>query len=163
MPEYPFVVEQSCPDSPQFLIVHRFWRGAEGDCLPGEEVAAILAQYNGCMRQLRLSLALRLLFDHLGRHRWIGQNAAQIEASMRASAFYVRHAANSNTSKKLTRRMNRSTIKVYVARIREALQLAFDEVGIRVQPTDILVSERSVGGGEVTYRLRAKVRWVHLP
>jgi hypothetical protein len=144
--------------APGFLIVHRFWRPGTV-CLPGEEVVGAWLDPDG--PQLRLPLALRLLFDHLAHHRWLAQSAAQIEAAMRNDAFFVRHAANSRVSHKMTRRMSRSGIKVYIARIREALQIAFDEAGIDLNATNILITERTVGG-EVGYKLHARVRWAHI-
>lgn len=144
-----------------FVIVHRFWK-SETDCLAGEEVVGIWLEIADREVQLPLPLALRLLFDHLARHRWLAESSAQIEASMRSDPFYLRHAANSHSSRKLTRRMSRSGIKVYITRIRQALQLAFDEAEIPLKPTDVLVSEQTVAT-EVRYRLRAKVRFVHIP
>jgi hypothetical protein len=147
--------------SPGFVIVHRFWEHGS-DCLAGEEIVGVWLDVDGQEVQLRLPLALRLLFDHLGKHRWVAQSATQIEAAMRDDIFYVRHATNSRTSRKLTRRMSRSGIKVYVARIRQALQFAFDEGRVDLKATEVLVSERTVSN-EVGYRLRGSVRWVHLP
>lgn len=144
-----------------FVIVHRFWEPGT-DCLPGEEVLGVWFEPDGAELQLPLPLALRLLFDHFGRHRWLAQSAQQIEAAMRCDPFYLRHAAKSRASKKLTRRMSRSAIKVYVARVREALQSVFDEAGVDLKANEVLVSERTVSS-EVGYRLRANVRWVHLP
>jgi hypothetical protein len=144
---------------PSFVIVHRFWE--EGSvCLPGEEIFGVWFEPDG--PQLRLTLTLLLVFDDFVKHHWVAQSAAQIEASMRNDPFYVRHAANSRTSTKLTRRISRSGIKTYVARIREAMQLAFDEAGVDLNAAEVLVSEPTVGN-EVRYRLRAKVRVVHLP
>jgi len=111
--------------------------------------------------QLRLPLTLRLVLDYLAKHRWVAQSAAQIEAGMRTDPFYLRHGKRSRSSKKMTRRISRSGIKTYVARIRAALQLAFDEAGIDLKVEDILISERTVSN-EVGYRLRARVRFVHL-
>ncbi len=142
-----------------FVIVHRFWKDGS-ICLPGEEIVGAWLEPDG--PQLRLTLTLLLVFDHFAKHHWVAESAAQIEASMRNDPFYVRHAANSRTSRKLTRRISRSGIKVYVGRIREAMQLAFNEAGVDLKATDVLISERTVSN-EVRYRLRARVRVVHLP
>jgi hypothetical protein len=146
---------------PGFAIVHRFWE-EETICLAGEEIVGVWLELDGQEIQLRLPLALLLLFDHFGKHHWVAQSAAQIESAMRTDPFYLRHAAKSRTSRRLTRRMSRSAIKVYVARIREALQLAFDEAGVDLKSTDVLVSERTVSNAAM-YRLHAKVRWIHVP
>src|ERR1700734_1558538 len=83
-----------------FVILHRF-RQAGSICLSGEEVVGVWLEHPG-EAQLRLPLSLLLLFDHLGKHRWIAQTAAQIETAMRSDPFYVRHAANTRATKKLT-------------------------------------------------------------
>ena len=145
----------------RFVVVHRFW--VEGtDCRAGEEIVGVWVEVDGQKIQLRLSLALRLLFDFLGRHRWLAQSARQIETAMHSDPFYVRHAANSYASRNLTRRMSRSGIKTYIARLREAIQWALDEAGIDLKASEVLVSERTAGN-EVGYKLRRTVRWVHLP
>lgn len=143
---------------PSFVVIHRFQK--DGICLPGEEILGVWLEPDG--PQLRLTMTLLLVFDHFGKHHWVAQSAAQVEASMRNDPFYVRHGANSRASTKLTRRISRSGIKTYVARIREAMQLAFDEAGVDLKAADVLVSERTVGN-ERRYRLHAKVRRVHLP
>ena len=143
-----------------FVIVHRH-RQRGGACLPGEEVIGVWLEQPG-EPQLRLSLSLLLLFDHLGKHRWISQTAAQIEATMRSDSFYLRHAANIRGTKKLVRRISRSAVKIYIARIRIAMQLAFAEAGVALNPAEILVSHSTVSNA-VGYRLHARVRWIHLP
>ena len=158
-PREPWTDRHAAAGLPGFVILHRLWQSGT-ICLAGEEVVGVWLEPDG--PQLRLSLALRLVFDHLGKYHWIAQSAAQIEAAMRADPFYARHAANSRTSRKLTRRMTRSGIKVYIARLRDGLQLAFDEAGVGLKADDVLVSERTFGN-EVGYKLHAKVRWVHLP
>jgi hypothetical protein len=144
---------------PTFAIVHRFWK-PETICMSGEEVFAAWLEIDGQEVQLRLPLALRLLFNYLATHR-LAQSASQIEAGMR-DPFYSRHAKNSGSSTNLTRRMARSSVKTYIARLRTALQIAFDEAGVALNSTEILVSQATVGL-ECGYQLRAAVRFVHLP
>ena len=145
---------------PTFAIVHRFWK-PETICMSGEEIFAASLEIDGQEIQLRLPLALRLLFNYLATHR-IAQSASQIEAGMRGDPFYSRHARNSGSSKNLTRRIARSSVKTYIARLRTALQIAFDEAGVALRATEILISQTTVGP-EHGYQLRAAVRFVHLP
>lgn len=143
----------------RFVVLHRF-QCPGTNCLAGEEVTAVWFVHDDVSFQIRLSLALRLLFDHLGRYRWLAQSAAQIESSMRADPFYTRHAANARSEARQTRRIARSAVKTYIRRIRDALQSAFTQAGTMLKPEQVLVSE-PMAGNEVGYRLRAVVRWIH--
>jgi hypothetical protein len=150
---------QLAASGPHFIILHRLWeRGS--NCLPGEEIAGIWLVYRGREFQLRLSLALRLLFDHLARRRWLAQSASQIESAMKADAFYARHGTNVRTSTRQTRRITRSAIKTYIQRIRKALRSAFEEAGVQVDSANVLAS-RPTEGNEIAYQLRATIAWVH--
>jgi hypothetical protein len=153
-------VDISSLRSPTLVIVHRFAKPGS-DCLPGEEVAGIWLACQGKLIQLRLPLALRLLVDCLAKHRWIALSATQIEAVFRSDPFYRRHGLNAKTARKQTRRMNRTAIKTYMGRIREAFQCAIDEAGTDIKVYDIVAS-RSMLSKEVGYQLRASVRLVHL-
>jgi hypothetical protein len=144
---------------PNFTIVHRF-RAAGSDCAAGEEIALISLVHRSQNIPLRLSLALRIFFDHLARHR-LPQSAAQIEASIRNDPFYIYHGANAKTRRRQSRSISRSSVKTYVARLRDALSRAFREAGIAVDPSTILVSEETEGNS-VRYRLRGNFRWVHV-
>jgi hypothetical protein len=144
---------------PLLRIVHRFQ--APGTiCLPGEEVWSISLINRGEEFRLPLSLALRLLLNHLAETRHIPQSAVQIAAGMRRSAFYVRHGANSGIIS--PRRVGRSSVKEYVKRLRLAFGIAVREARISVDPIRILLSQETMGN-EVQYRLHARIQWVHIP
>lgn len=144
---------------PRLKILHRF---AKDGCCPGEEIALILLIYPSREFPLALPLSLRILLDYLARHRRLAQSAAQIEAGVRADDFCVKHGANAKTARRLTRKISQSAVKEYVKRIRRALQGAFTESGLNLDPFKVLVSE-ATEGNEVRYRLRASVEWIHLP
>jgi hypothetical protein len=146
---------------PYLIIVHRFWTPGT-DCAEGEEIAGAWLAIGDRKAQLKLSLTLRIIVDFMARHRWIAQSASQIEAALRRDIFYMKHAANGGTSRKQKRLVCRSAFRGHVARIRLALQLAFDELGVGLDPAKVLVAEPTVGN-EVGYRLRLEVRWLHLP
>jgi len=143
---------------PQFRIVHDLHVPGT-NCRAGEEISVILLVYRSRVYLVKLSLALRILFDYLARHR-LPQSAAQIEAGIRRDFFAARHGANARTRQKQTRRVSRSGVKEYVKRIRQALGMAFQEAGLNLDPTGVLVSEETVGN-EVIYRLKAAVDWTH--
>lgn len=161
--EIDFAIEERSAlraSGPNFTILHRFRVPGTVGCAPGEEVALISIVHRSRNIPLPLSLGLRIFFDHLARRR-LAQSAAQIEASIRNDPFYVCHGANANTRHKQTRGVSRSSVKTYVARLREALARAFRVAGIAVDPCTILVSEETVSNS-VTYRLRGSFRWVHI-
>ena len=142
---------------PRFRVIHRF-RVTGTPCGAGEEVFAIFLLYRGREIPVSLPLALRLLFDYLGRHYQVGQSASQIAAGMRASSFYRNHAINSGEISR--RKISRSAVKEYVLRVRRALDTSFKQASLPLDPGLILVSEQTEGN-EVLYRLRATVQWQH--
>ena len=145
---------------PIFRIVHRF-RMPGSDCLPGEEIFAVFLVYRGCEYHLRLPLALRILFDYLARHSRVPQSAGQIELGIRADDFYRRHAANGTGRMAVTRGIARSYVRQYAPRLRQALELAFEEANLRIDPRNVLMELKTVGN-EVGYQLRANCDWAHL-
>jgi hypothetical protein len=145
---------------PHFRIVHRF-RAPGSDCLAGEEIAAVYLVHRGREHHVRLSLALRILFDFLARHPHLPQSASQIEAGVRGSSFYSKHAANAPSRVRMTRRLTRSAVKEYIVRVRQALQASFRDAGLRVNPREVLVSQPTAGN-EISYRLRGTIDWIHI-
>jgi hypothetical protein len=145
---------------PSFRIVHRF-RMPGSDCLPGEEILVVFLVYRGREYHLRLPLALRILFDYLARHSRVPQSAGQIELGIRADDFYRRHAANGTGRRAVTRNIPRSYVRVYADRLHQALQLAFQEASLRIDPRNVLMELKTVGN-EVGYQLRANCDWAHL-
>jgi hypothetical protein len=144
---------------PHFRIYHRF-RKPGTDCAPGEEILAVCLVHRGREHHLRLSLALRILFDYLARHSRLPQSATQIEAGIRADRFSAQHAATVMGSEKFTRSIPRSCVKVYIERLRSALEDAFHEAGFQMDARAVLLSQKTVMN-EVAYRLKATFDWVH--
>jgi len=124
----------------------------------GECSAAMI--FRGREYHLRLSLALRILFDYLARHSRFPQSASQIELGIRADDFYREHAANAPSRAAFTRGIARSAVKVYMKRLREAMSWAFHEAGLRVDPGVVLIQQETVGN-EVGYQLKATCDVVH--
>ncbi len=145
---------------PTFQIVHRF-RTSGTDCMAGEECYAVILLHRGREYHVRLSLALRILFDYLARHSRVPQSAGQIELGIRADNFYRRHAVNGAGGKPIIRRIPRSYVRVYAGRLRQALRLAFSEAKLRIDPRNVLKEQRTVGN-EVGYQLRGNFDWVHI-
>ena len=144
---------------PHFRIVHRF-RLPGSDCLPGEEIIAVFLVYRGSEYQLRLSLAQLLIFDFFARHSRLAQSARQIELGIRAHDFYRLHGKNANGRAALTRRIPRSSIKVHVKRLHQALGLVFQDAGLCIDTDDVLIAQ-TIGNG-ISFRLKATCSWVHI-
>jgi hypothetical protein len=142
-----------------FEIWHRF-RAPGTECAPGEEVTACSLLERQRYFHLPLSLALRLVFDFLARHRHVPLGASQIAASFRADPFYRKHGCNALNSGALIRRVSISSVRVYIERIRRAMELSFREANLRIDARDVLVSQETVTN-EVGYRLRGTFEWVH--
>lgn len=140
---------------PHFVIGHRF--AGDGVCAPGEEVAFVALRHRAREIDLRLSISEKLLFEALARNRHFPQSATQLAGYMRTE-FFARHGANASRLT-LVRKMNHSSIKVYVQRLRKALASAFIEAGLELDPNHVLRSERTIG--PIGYRLRATVAWRH--
>jgi hypothetical protein len=130
-------------------------------CLPGEEVFAVFLVYRGAEYQLKLPLALRLLFDYLARHSHVAQSARQIEFGIRADDFYKHHAKNANGRAALTRRIPRSAVREYIKRLHYSFVLAFQEAGVSIDPRKVLIVQETVGN-ESGYQLKATCSWAHI-
>jgi hypothetical protein len=142
-----------------FTIWHRF-RAPGTNCAPGEVVAAVYLMHQGREYQVPVSSTLRLLFDFLAKNVRLSLTASQIAACFQADEFYGRHGFNIASNGKLRRRVVRSTVKVYVQRIRQALTLSFREANLRLDPCNVLASEET-GSNEAGYRLRGTFDWLH--
>jgi hypothetical protein len=145
---------------PSFKIWHRYHMPGT-PCMPGEECAAIFLFQDGREFCLPLSLTARLVFDFLAKHPRLPQSAAQITAAMKADPFYHLHGANAAAHVRLTRKISRSSIKVYVERLRIALQQTFRDAEIQIDPFSVLVSKET-SSNEVGYQLRARIEWIHI-
>jgi hypothetical protein len=145
---------------PHFRIEHRFHR-AGTDCAPGEEIFAICLIHHRQEYQLHLSLALRILFDYLAHHSRVAQSAGQIEAGIRANPFYAQHASAIMGRKKLTRCISRSAVKVYVQRLRLAIDKTCRQAGLQMSAHAVLISQQTVMN-EVGYRMKAIFKWSHI-
>ncbi len=150
---------QLASEGPHFQIDHGLWTPGTL-CQAGEEISAVWLIHRSRRYQLRLPLALRIVFDLMARRRWQFQSALQIERARQSDEFYASHGANAAMSRQQTRKISHSGVKQYVSRIRRALREAFEESGLNLDPSEVLVSE-AMQGNAVGYRLKATVIWSH--
>ena len=92
----------------------------------------------------------------MARHSRFPQSARQIEAGAHADRFSARHAAAVMGSGTFTRHITRSCVKVYIERLRLALEKAFREAGLQMDARIVLLSQETVMN-EVGYRLKASI------
>jgi hypothetical protein len=135
---------------PQFKIVCRYGQGP--DCESAEEISWVLLVHRSHEYLLPLSDSLLCMFDYLSQHR-LPQSAVQIVRGMRQRG--------NNVNARKTHTISRSSVKVYVERIRRALQVAFNEAQLRLDPYVVLKSEPTETN-EIRYRLRADVQRVRV-
>jgi hypothetical protein len=144
-----------------FRIVHRFRMPGCSDCICGEEVFAVFLVYRGREYCLRLTLAMRILFDYLVRHSRFAQSARQIELGIRADDFYKDNGKNADGHVALTRKITRSAIRVYIIRVHQALSLAFQEAGISIDTKSVLIVHETTGT-EVLYQMKCTHTVTHI-
>jgi hypothetical protein len=145
---------------PHFLILHRFWK-PETICTPGEAIAEIRFLYRTRQIPVPLSLRLMLLFDYFARHQHLAQCAAQIAAGLNSDPFTQRHGAHARVIGGMSKRSSRTAVKQQIMRIRVGMDRTFRQVGLRLYPGSVLLSEQTTTN-EVRYRLKASVVWEHL-
>lgn len=139
-------------------ITHRLWQPGTV-CKGGEEVFEIVASYGSCEVSLPLSTKLRALVDYMARYK-VAQTASQIAAGMNAHPFYKRHGSNAQGQVRFGCKVNRSSIKEQVSRVRIVIEDAFREFNIYINPFLFVQSVKTEK--EVRYRLRAVASWKHL-
>jgi hypothetical protein len=139
-------------NGPHFRIIHRSDRRCNShDSF--QEAVAVLLVCGSRYFQVMLGSVLIRLFDYMARHNRLAQTARQIENGTRTDTlFRMRHR------KKARNYIPRRYTRVYVDRIRVALDQVFHESGLRIRPEAVLVSEDTVMN-ETGYRLRASFEW----
>jgi hypothetical protein len=135
---------------PQFKIVCRYGQGT--DCQCAEEISWVLLLHRSHEYLLPLSGSLLSMFDYLSQHR-LPQSAEQIVRGM------LQRGSNVNTKKMRT--ISRSSVKVYIERIRRALRVAFNEAQVKLDPYAVLRSEPTETN-EIRYCLRAQRQRVRI-
>jgi hypothetical protein len=100
-----------------------------------------------------------LLMDCLCRHR-LPLSGRRIEQIMNTDPFYVHYAANRIGHQQNIARPNSRTVRGYVSRIWKQMHKVFQEVGLKLDPRQILVSEPT-DSNVILYRLKATIEIVH--
>jgi len=108
---------------------------------------------------LGLSDTSKLLIDCFCRYR-MPLTALRIEQIMNSDPFYFHYAAN-RIGRTHVALPDRSSVRVYVWRIREQMEKVLRELGLRFDAQRILVSE-ATETNTLVYRLKATVEFLHV-
>lgn len=146
---------------PRFVVIHRGHQ-LEAFCLAGEVVEQVCLIHRWNQIPLRLSPIGLLIMDCFCRNRFKPLAALRIEQILKSDPFYTRQGANLQGGNIKVDLPKRSSIKVYVQRIREQMARIFNEVGLDLDSSRVLISE-TTDTNAVVYRLKASVEFVHRP
>jgi len=146
---------------PKLQIVHDH---AEfpGQCLPGEEVVAVLLLYRGRRYRIPWGPTHLIFADCLCRYRWISLDAWQIAEKMTNDPFVQQHGMNASGYHGRPARTSRTSVRQQVKRMRETLAELLLEHGLNLNAWNILRSEKT-SNSIVRYRITLDVTWEHWP
>lgn len=145
----------------EIFIIHDYTENQD-ECMPGEEVIAIVLVYRGKRYWVPLGPTHMILFDFLCRNRFCAHDAIWIASHMQLDPLVIYHGTNAPGHVGRPARTNRTAVRQQIKRIREALALLFEEEGLDLDAWDIVRSEES-STRVVRYRINADVSWVHWP
>jgi hypothetical protein len=128
-------------------------------CAPGEMIGNIAVGGLHEPVPLGLSHMSLLLVDCLCRNR-LPLSAQRIEQIMNTDPFYIHYAANRIGYDQTIGKPDGRTVRVYVSRIRKRMDTVFQELGVRIDPLQILTSE-ATDSNVIVYRIKATVEIVH--
>jgi hypothetical protein len=153
-------------EGPCFRIVHaRRVAGNESSpcctgCIPGEEILGVWLVHRGRSYQLAFSRAEAGLVDYLSRRRMM-QTATQIERGIHTDPFHQWQCTRRRKSGGREARYHRTTIRIYVRRVRLALADVFHDSGLSIDPASVMVIQPTFSN-EVMYRFTARTECVHI-
>ena len=108
------------------------------------DIVAVSLMYLGNEFPLNLSVIGRTIFDFLARHRFIAQSAMEI--------------SNGLSREHKARVVGRHSVKMYVLRIRSAIERALADAHLNIDAANILLAETTERNMKL-YRLKAKIEW----
>lgn len=148
-------------ERPRLVVVHGHHRSGT-ICLPGESIEGALLLYPAQQMPVpvRLSLAGLMLCDCMVRFHHTLLSIGRMERILKFDPFYRRLGANSYGQTENAPKFTRSSLRVYVARLREQIAKAMREGGSSISAGDALVSERT-DSNVVVHRLNLPVEIFH--
>jgi len=146
---------------PKLQIVHDHAE-FRGQCMPGEEVIAVLLLYRGRRYRIPWGPTHLILADFLCRHRWISLDAWQIAEKMANDQFVQQHGMNASGYHGRPARTSRTSVRQQIKRMRGVLAQLILEHGLNLNAWNILRSEKT-SSSTVRYRITLDVTWEHWP
>ena len=144
---------------PHFWIMHRFHTLGLG-CWPGEDIAGLWLSLGSVGEAVPMSVAMLIVFDYLARQHF-PQTAQQIVLGIKADPFYRKLGFNASIHGGRTPKISLSELRVYVQRIRRAIERASRKAGVPLDGRAVLVSENTESN-RTAYRLKGTFEWVHI-
>jgi hypothetical protein len=129
-------------------------------CAPGEIIGDISLGGSPSPTSLGLSQMSLLLMDCLWRYR-MPLSALRIEQIMNSDPFYVNYAVNQIGHDQIIAKPDSRNVRVCAPRIQKRMGAVFHQLGLRVDPLQILTSEPT-DSNAIVYRLKATVEIVHI-
>ena len=141
------------------LIVSHLDHAPGTICAPGEMIGDIYLGGLPIPTSLRLSQMSLLLMDCFCRYH-TPLTASRIERIMISDPFYVSYAANRMGDDQVFAKPDSRTVRVCVSRIRKQMEMIFQQLGLTLDPRQILISE-ATDSNVTVYRLKATVEFMH--
>jgi 5-carboxymethyl-2-hydroxymuconate isomerase len=148
-------------DQAKLRIIHDYTE-FPGECLPGEEVIAIILIYRGRWYWIPWGPTHLIVGNFLARHRWIALDTWQIAAKMQQDPFVLQHGTNAPGHKGRPARTSPAGARQQLKRMRDVLARLIAEEGLDIAVEEIIRTERT-SSGTARYRIVADVSWEHLP
>jgi hypothetical protein len=145
----------------RLVIVHDYC-DSDDQCLPGEEVVAIILIWRGRSFWIPWGPTHLIVGNFLARHRWIALDSWQIAAKMRDDPFVQQHGMNAPGHKGRPARTSPAGARQQMKRMKDVLAALIVEYGLDISLDDILRTERT-STGTALYRIVADVSWEHWP
>ncbi len=145
--------------SPRVVIIH--WSYAtEKQCRPGETIESAYLAFPAAWIRVGLSPTALIIADCLVRYRRSSLTASRMEHLFRADPFYRRLGANALGSTQEVLAPKRSSIKVYIDRMRAQFAKALLAGGSDSCAQTLLASDRT-DSNVVTYRFTVATEICH--
>lgn len=159
--DYLIAKRQSSFVPPRLVIVHGYRRPGTV-CLPGESIESAHLQYSppDMVVPVRLSLAGLIVCDCMVRFHHTLLSTRHMERIVTSDPFYRHLGANSFERIKNVPKFTRTSLRVYVARMREQIAKAMKEGGSLLSAEDALASE-TTDSNVVVHRLNLPVDIIH--
>lgn len=153
-------LREPCANGFHCRILHKYRRPGT-DCAAGEDIAGASSLFGVREDAMPMSGGLLVMFDYMARHSHLPQTAAQIVRGLASNPFYLKLGSNAPVAGVRIPKVSLSEVRVYVQRIRQAIERVSKKAGRELEGRAVLVSERTESN-RIAYRLKGTFEWVHI-